>query len=278
MNRVLKIELGMATCLVLLLLLSSFKPVAVPIFLKKNSGWANVVDRSTELPKDVARKFQRDAARLALRLSAGGEDFRYLSPYLQKESIDLIFNALASVYLTDERGKSLERCNLHTFPSPSIDHLVIIYQKNVAWAQPLEQGLNETNSAALNDLLTKYKLVIEKHVNWTDTQDAITIRARSPLNMAAIGNMVSQIEGVDEIDLGIPKILGNDINAHRTPGAWEFDYVLRFGSWVSGRGKSHIWKFRVTDAGKVSFLGDSGEPVPDWMKCDGTSGRVLAGI
>ncbi len=235
-------------------------------------------DRSGELPKDIARKFQRDAARLSLRLGAGGEDFRYLSPFIQKESIDLIFNALANVYLGNERAKGIERCNVHTFPNPSIDLLVVIYQKNIGWAKPLEQGLSETNSPAINDLLDKYKLVIEKHVNWTDHQDAITIRARSPINMAAIANEISNVEGVDDIDLGIPKVMGNDIVARRIPGGWELDFVLRFGSWSSGKGKAHVWKFRVTDAGKVAFLAETGDPVPDWMKCDTNSAKNFAGL
>ena len=221
-----------------------------------------------EVPREVARKFRRDAARLALRMAAGGEDPRYLNEYISKENIDLIFNALSAVYLSEDKGKSLEKCNIHTFPNPSIDHLVVIYDKNVAWARPLLQGQTETGSRDINDLLDRYKLVIEKHVNWTDTQDAITIRSKDPLNMAAIANAFNNVEGVAEMDLGIPKVAGNDINTRRINGAWEFDYILRFGSWASGKGKSHTWKYRVTDGGKVTFVNENGEPVPDWMKCE----------
>jgi hypothetical protein len=220
-----------------------------------------------ELPKEVARKLKRDAARIALRLAANGEDPRFLGIYIQKESMDQVFSALSNIYLADERGKNLEKCNIHTFPNPSIDHLVIIYEKNVAWAKPLANGLSETDSKTINDLLEKYKLVIEKHVNWTDNQDALTIRSKEPINMAAIANEINNVEGVVEVDLGIPKVVGNDITSKRISGAWELDYTLRFGSWATGKGKSHVWKYRVTDAGKVNFVTETGEPVPDWMKC-----------
>lgn len=220
-----------------------------------------------DVPKEIARKFRRDAARLALRLAAGGEDFRYLGVYIPRENIDLIFNALSNVYANEELGKSLEKCNIHTFPNPSIDHLVVIYNKNIAWARPLQMGLTETDSRAINDLLENHNLIIEKHVNWTDTQDAITIRSRDPLNMAAIANEFNNVEGVDEIDLGVPKVAGNDISARRIGGGWELDYILRFGSWAAGKGKAHVWKYRVTDGGKVTFVADSGDPLPDWMKC-----------
>jgi hypothetical protein len=224
-----------------------------------------------ELPKEIARKFRRDAARIALRLAAGGEDPRYMGIYIPKESMEQVFNALSNVYLSEERGKSLEKCNIHTFPNPSIDHLVIVYEKNVAWAKPLQNGQSETDSKVINDLLDKYKLVIEKHVNWTDNQDALTIRSKEPINMAAIANEINNVEGVVEVDLGIPKVVGNDITSKRVNGAWELDYILRFGSWATGKGKSHTWKYRITDAGKVSFVNEGGEPVPDWMKCNQTT-------
>lgn len=238
-----------------------------PSFLKKKVETSAAGD----LPKEIARKMRRDAARLALRLESDKDDLRYLSAYIPKGNSEQIFNALAGIYLGDATAQKLEKCNLHTFPNPSIDHCVIIYDKNVAWARPLAQGINETNSPRINELLDKYNLVIEKHVNWTDAQDAITIRSRDPLNMAAVANEFNNIEGVAEFDLGIPKILGNDITVRRSSVGWDLDYILRFGSWSTGKGKQHVWKYRVSDGGKIQFLGESGDEVPTWMQC-GTPG------
>ena len=153
------------------------------------------------------------------------------------------------------------------FPNPSIDHLVMIFERNIPWAQPLREGISETDSEEINELLDDYDLVIEKHVQWNDSQDAITIRSKEPLNMAALANEFYNVEGVSEIDLGIPKIGGNDINLKRINNGWEVEYVLRFGSYISGKGKIHIWKYRALDSGTIEFVSEGGDPVPDWMRC-----------
>jgi len=85
--------------------------------------------------------------------------------------------------------------------------------------------------------------------------------------MSALANEFYNIDGVNSIDLGIPKIDGNDIIINRLDGGWEVQYVLRFGSFVSGKGKNHIWTYNAMDDGEIIFIRESGDPVPDWMRC-----------
>lgn len=219
------------------------------------------------IPKKLTRKFRRDAARLALRIESKKEDLRYQNVVIPKDNVDGIYTILTNIYQNDETAKSIANCNVHTFPNPSIDHLVLIFDRNIEWAQPLRDGISETNSDEINELLDDYDLVIEKHVQWNDNQDAITIRSREPLNMAALANEFYNIDGITSIDLGIPKIGGNDINMTRTNNGWEVEYVLRFGSYISGGGKIHIWKYRALDNGTIEFISEGGDPVPDWMRC-----------
>lgn len=221
----------------------------------------------TEIPKSLERKFRRDAARLALRINAEQEELRYQNIVIPRSMMNDFYSILSNIYLQDETAKSIAKCNVHTFPNPSIDHFVVIFDKNVAWAEPLRQGISETSSEAINDLLDEYDLIIEKHVNWNDTQDAITIRSKEPLNMAALANEFYNVEGVAEIDLGIPKVGGNDIQIQRIGGGWEINYVLKFGSYLNGGGKQHIWKYKAMDSGSVQFLLEEGDAVPSWMKC-----------
>ena len=131
----------------------------------------------------------------------------------------------------------------------------------------LRQGISETSSEEINDLLDDFDLIIEKHVNWNDTQNAITIRSKEPLNMAALANEFYNVEGVTEIDLGIPKVGGNDIEVQRIGGGWEINYVLKFGSYISGNGKKHIWRYRAMDDGTVQFISEEGDEIPSWMRC-----------
>lgn len=222
----------------------------------------------TEIPKRLERKFRRDAARLVLRLNAEREDLRYQRIPIPQQNIQNFYDILSGIYLENETAKSIEKCNVHTFPDPSIDHFVVIFEKTVEWAAPLRQGISETTSDDINDLLDDYDLIIEKHVQWNDTQDAITIRSKEPLNMAALANEFYNVEGISEIDLGIPKAGGNDIQLRRVQDGWEVEYILRFGSYISGEGKAHTWSYKATDDGKITFISEGGDEVPSWMRCN----------
>ena len=219
------------------------------------------------LTKKLERKFKRDAARLALRMEADREDLRYQNIVIPPGNVQSIYNALTNIYQKDETAQSIAKCNVHTFPNPSIDHFKVIFDKNVDWAVPLRQGISETDSDEINDLLDEFNLVISKHVQWNSTQDAITIRSKAPLNMAALANEFYNIDGVAEIDLGIPKIAGSDIKIKRISQGWELEYILKFGSFVD-KGKQHVWKYKVTDSGEVTFISEEGAPIPTWMKCE----------
>lgn len=229
---------------------------------------SNKIISTTDIPKSLERKFRRDAARLALRVNSEQEDLRYQNIIIPRPVMDDFYRILSNIYLKDETAKSIAKCNVHTFPNPSIDHFVVIFDKNVAWAEPLRQGISETSSEDINDLLDDFDLIIEKHVNWNDAQDAITIRSKEPLNMAALANEFYNIDGVAEIDLGIPKVGGNDIVVQRVGGGWEINYVLKLGSYISGNGKKHIWKYKATDDGLVQFMTEEGDEIPSWMRCN----------
>ena len=235
-------------------------------------------DSQNTIPKKLTRKFKRDAARLALRMESKQEDLRYLNIVIPKDNIENIFGILTNIYVGNEVAKSIADCNVHTFPNPSIDHLVIIFDRNVEWAAPLREGISETSNDQINDLLDDYDLIIEKHIQWNDTKDAITIRSKEPLNMAALANEFYNIDGVSSIDLGVPEIGGNDINVERIQNGWEVQYVLRFGSYISGKGKVHIWKFNAFDDGTIEMISEGGDPVPEWMRCEDKEGPLVSKI
>lgn len=230
------------------------------------------------IPRRLSRKFRRDAARLALRMESNKEDLRYLNIVIPRDNIESIFSILTNIYLENDVAKSIAQCNVHTFPNPSIDHLVIIFDREVEWAAPLRDGISETDSDEINELLDDFDLIIEKHVQWNDTQDAITIRSKEPLNMAALANEFYNIKGVSEIDLGVPQIGGNDISIDRVNGGWEVQYILRFGSYISGKGKVHIWKFKALDNGTIEMLSEGGDPVPEWMRCKKKEDKLVSKI
>lgn len=261
------------TRLFLLLVVSTILPLsgimAHGFGIAPNNGDPVVKSKKSisEVPMRLTRKFKRDAARLALRLEASKEDLRYQNIIIPKSNVENIYEILTNIYVKNETAQSISKCNVHTFPNPSIDHLVIIFDREIEWAEPLLDGISETDSDEFNALLEDYDLIIDKHVQWDDENDAITLRSREPLNMSALANEFYNIEGVKSIDLGIPKIGGNDINIQRINEGWEVQYILRFGSYISGKGKVHIWTYNAMDDGNVHFVNESGDPVPEWMRC-----------
>ena len=244
----------------------------LPLMASETTGIHNEffgIDQvATDIPARLARKYHRDAARLALRINQSGEDLRYQEIMIPDEKIDAIYNVLKGIYVKDETAKSIARCNVHTLPNPSIDRLIIVYERNVSWAEPLRNGISETESETINQLLDQFDLIIDKHVQWSDHTDAITIRSKKPLNMAALANEFYNVEGVESIDLGLPEFSGNDIEMRKTMSGWEVSFVLRFGARIKGAGKEHFWRYEVNQqANQVQLLEEGGDPLPEYMRC-----------
>lgn len=221
---------------------------------------------TTAISRNLDRKLRRDAARLALRLNYG-EDLRYQSIRIPSSEMESLYRALVAMHNADENIRSIFRCNVHTRPNPSIDHMLVIFDRNSDWAAPLRAGRHETTSITLNDLLYEHDLIIEKHMQWTGTEDAISIRSKNPLNMAALANDFHEIEGVKEVDLGLSKEMGSDITATRIRTGWRFVFTLSFGSLQEKGEKTHTWQYEYSDAGKLTKVNETGDPVPEWMRC-----------
>jgi hypothetical protein len=251
------------SCIILFSICFSIGVNAQPLAVKTPANGSKPA-----VPPSIDRQFKRDAARMALRLDTDKEDARYLPIAISRDNINGLYKALTNIYINDETGKSIARCNIHTFPNPSIDHIVIIYKRSSDWAAPLSQGVSETTNKEFNHLLDQYDLAIEKHVQWNDTQDALTLRSKEPLNMAALAGQFDNIPGIVQVDLGLPKFGGNDIKAKRISGGWEIDFIYSFGATAGSNGKLHAWKFQALDNGQVKMVKESGESLPTWMKCE----------
>ena len=236
---------------------------------------STAAQEEVRVSRNLTRKLKRDAARLALRLNEG-EDLRFQSIHIPQRDMNAIYEALLGMYQADDGVRSVFRCNVHTRPDPSIDHMLIIFDRDVEWAGPLREGRHETTSITFNDLLYEYDLIIEKHVQWDDARDAVAIRSKRPLNMASLANEFHNLEGVQEIDLGLAKEMGNNITATRVTGGWRFSFDLSFGSLAEKGEKVHRWVYEFSDAGEVKKVSEAGDPVPDWMRCAADGGRLTA--
>ncbi len=219
-----------------------------------------------KVSRNLDRKFKRDAARITLRLQ-GDEDLRFQSIQISPTKMDEIYNRLIDLYTESGDMRTVMRCNIHTRPNPSIDHMLVIFDRDIEWAAPLREGRHETTSITFNDLLYDHDLIIEKHIQWDDTRDAVAVRSKKPLNMASLANEFYNLEGVQEIDLGLAKEQGNDITATRIAGAWRFEFKLSFGSLAEEGERIHTWIFERKDTGEVTKVSEGGDDIPEWMRC-----------
>ena len=220
------------------------------------------------LPTAVDRQFKRDAARLALRLAAEKEDARYLNTEIDKEQSTSLYKALTNLYINEIFDPTIVKCNIHTLPNPSIDHLTIIYEQDANWATPLRQGISETTSKEINSIFDRYELAIEKLSDWDNNLGAILIRSKEPLNMAAIAGSLEDIRGIKQVDLGAARYTsGNDIKVRPLSDGWEIEFILQFPDLNNPKApKQHSWKYKANEKEEFTLLKESGEDVPTFMK------------
>lgn len=228
--------------------------------------------------KSETMRLKRDAARLALRMEAGSEALHYLPIQIADQKIDKIIGLLKAVKNSKlAAAKDINNCKIHVKPNPAIDQFTIIYDKNIDWATPLREGINETDNDQINELLEQYDLFISNHISWNSNFDAITIQSHRPYNIAALAQEFSSIDGVEKIDFSSKESDGNDIELALSGKEWFITYYLRWGSCMNGCDNLHSWSFKIDQKGNISFLEEKGNEIPAWMRCETeSSGHFLA--
>lgn len=234
-------------------------------FSKLNMLWQDV---DLKLSAPLQKKYEKDATRLALRLISESEEYHKLDVEVPEQAITPIYNALVSIHNSnlDAAKMVTEIHKLHTFPVPSVDHFFVVYNRKAEWAIPLRLGDNSTDSDQINELLDHYGLVIDKHVEWDEEKNSFHVKATKSLNIAAIAKEFSAIEDIVLVDLLMPSGDGNDIEVKQLENGLEVKYLIKFGSCISGCKNQHVWTFKVSNQNEVTFIGESGDELPEWMK------------
>jgi len=230
-----------------------------------------VNDNDKEIPKNLERKFKRDAARLALRMQASFDQLHTLDVSIPEINIDSMYQLLKTIYATNETAKTIAKCKIHTFPNPAIDHFKLIFKNDVDWASSLHEDISDVSNELISELLDKYDLFIDRHEKWTTDEDVLIIRSLRPLNMAALAQKFLKVNGVESVDFGIPEIKGNDITVEREGKAWIFSYILAVSGAFGQETTNHIWTFKASDNGNINLLEETGPPIPEWLKCDSST-------
>ncbi len=215
-------------------------------------------------PKHVERKLKRDAARLAIRMDAQGEDPAFLQVQVPQKKAAQIYQLLLDIYNSElSEADEVFNCNLRVATDIPIDKFWIIYNKETEWASDLADGIFEVDGD-LDDLLEEYDLFITDKKSWDEENDMITIESAKLYNMAALAQKFEAIEGVFKIHTHDPDISPDfDIEISNNNDEWNISFTRYWSSLQNT--KSHKWIFKVTDT--VTFISESGDEFPDWMKC-----------
>lgn len=224
------------------------------------------------IPKHIARKLKRDAARLAIRMEADSPTSPYSEIEIPQDKAKTIFNLLEGIYDSGySEATMVFDCNIRAATDIAIDRFWIIYEKDIDWAASFNYGEYEAEGA-MGDLLDEYELLVTEKKSWNESQDIITIESTQLYNMLAL---VKEFEGLD----GVLDIVthnsdmkpDSDIELTYNDKIWTVSFIKKWSSLKDT--KTHTWSFEVHGSTlKTEFKGETGDIIPEWMRCELNSG------
>ena len=217
---------------------------------------------SAEIPIELKYAFRVDAARLSIRTE---EDLSSQSVRISPTQSNLYYRILTAIYESDEIGKEIAACGIHTSKNLSVDYAELVYNRGMDWAKPLQEGIASTDHPVINRLMEEYDLIIQSYRQLDAQNNALVIRAAEPINMAALSNLLSEVEGVVKVNLGTDLKSTSDIQIAPISDGWDVSYLLYFEE--NGIKQQHRWIFHVNEKWEVEFLNESGAPVPEDLSC-----------
>lgn len=219
------------------------------------------------LPKYLKVIYKKDAARLALRLINKEQRISKQTVRVPDELVQAIYNALVAVRTSDYGAIDTiaAKYNVRSFPVPNVESIILVFEHDAPWVEPLKQRKDTTGSVSINNLIREYNLVMTRMVYLDEERAGLVLQSREPLNMPALMMKFFTSEGVGSIEEILPYGDGNDIGIERTKDGWDMVYSVKFGNCVNQCQKFHEWKFTVAEDGEVAYIGGSGHTIPPWI-------------
>lgn len=251
----------------------------------KNTGGgkktASVLDNLPEffvndnvLPPYLKAIYKKDATRLSLRLLNIEQRLSQQTVKVPEELVQAVYNAMIAVRVSDYGAiDTIARLyNVRSFPVPNVETLILVFEHDAEWVEPLRNRADTTGSVTINRLIRQFNLVMTRMVYLDEERAGLVLQSQEPLNMPALAHKFFTEEGIGSIEEVLPYGDGNDINITRVPGAgWELTYSVRFGNCVNQCQKSYNWKFTVSESGEVAYVGGSGDTIPPWITASPTA-------
>ena len=219
------------------------------------------------LPPYLKQIYKKDATRLSLRLLNIEQRLSQQTVKVPEELVQAVYNALIAVRISDYGAiDTIARVyNVRTFPVPNIETLILVFEHDAAWVQPLKERQDTTGSPTINRLIRQYNLVMTRMVYLDEERAGLVLQSQEPLNMPALAHKFFTEEGIGSIEEVLPYGDGNDINIARSKTGWDMSYSVRFGNCVNQCQKAYNWKFTVSESGEVAYQGGTGDTIPPWI-------------
>lgn len=249
---------------------------------KKKSGTLTILEKLPDffindnvLPKYLKHIYKRDATRLAIRLINKEQRLSQQTITVPADLAQAIYNALVAVRVSDYGAIDTIaiKYGVRSFPVPNVENIILVFEHDAAWVEPLKQRRDTTSSPSINQLIRQYNLVMTKMVYLDEERAGLVLNSMEPLNIPALTMKFFTEEGIGSIEEVLPYGDGNDIDITRTKEGWELTYSVRFGNCMNQCQKYHNWKFGVNEEGEVSYLGNSGHTIPPWIGPDAQAKR-----
>jgi hypothetical protein len=219
------------------------------------------------IPESLRGKYREDADRLAVRvmLDLGGE--ASASPDIPSGLSNTIYQALIHVYYSMEyaaRDSVIDLYDVHTWPDPELNRLLVSADSTTIWMQAWKQGLISTGHTGIDSLMDAYGLEVVEYIRGSSksTKHTATLRTPHRLNLAVLADQFQLIEGIDFADPDEAVGEGPDIDVWAGENSWRVEYSLGWGDCPSGCINRYTWSFAVSYDGTVDHVSSSGPNIP----------------
>jgi len=236
-------------------------------------------------PDSIIEEYKDDADRLALRkiarLHLTYEDSIEIPQILS----DSFLNQLIAVYNAvgiPERDTVIDMLNIHTFPDLIMNTVVVFADSNLNWMQQLHNGILPTGYQALDSLIVKYDLTIDKYNTWYNWffYHSVTFRSQVNYNIPALAGAFETLPDVyfsepnhvagdgDDIDDNLILIVGENYG-------YDLFYSFGWGDCLSGCIGNRTWWFKTYDNCAVEFVEVFGSSLPFTNTYEQASNPIL---
>ncbi|KAB1064439.1 T9SS type A sorting domain-containing protein [Salibacter halophilus] len=237
--------------------------ITLLIFAQLSIG--QIVQSSCTAHDSIIEKYNDDADRLAVR-KIERDSLSYIDNVeIPNQLSDTILNALLAVYNATSIpawDSVIDRYEIHTFPNPNINKLLISADSSLAWMEQLQSGNSPSAHPLLDSLMTKYNFTLTSYYDFGGSWylDDATFTSDSNYNITGLINLLDTTQEAEFRKMYFAGD-GNDITSTINNDHVELIYSIGWGDCPAGCINRHYWKYKVYFDCRVEFISSYGDPV-----------------